>query len=131
MKQFPRLAEWLPLLRPGDYLVLLAGVLLCAFATMMLWRGGVPEKAVIRAGGELFGEYPLNAPRQVEVPGPLGISVIEIEPGRARVAVDPGPRQYCVRQGWLTQAGSVAICAPNQISLSLSGRGGQYDSLNY
>ena len=56
---------------------------------------------------------------------------IEIQPGRARVAADPGPRQYCVRQGWLTQAGAVAICAPNEVSLSLSGRGADYDSLNY
>ncbi|THF63194.1 NusG domain II-containing protein [Pseudothauera nasutitermitis] len=118
-------------MRPGDWLVIAAGLLLCAYAGATLWRGGAPDKAVIRAGGELFGEYPLSARRTVEVPGPLGVTLIEIEPGRARVAADPGPRQYCVRQGWLTQAGAVAICAPNQVSLGLSGRGGQYDSLNY
>ena len=61
----------------------------------------------------------------------LGVTIIEIQPGRARVASDPGPRQYCVRQGWLTQAGAVAICAPNQVSLSLTGRAADYDSLNY
>jgi hypothetical protein len=126
-----KLGEWLPLVRPGDWLVVGAGLALCVFATLTLWRGGAPDKAVIRAGGEVFGEYALDAPRRIEVPGPLGVSVIEIEPGRARVASDPGPRQYCVRQGWLTQAGAVAICAPNQVSLSLSGRGGDYDSLNY
>ena len=56
---------------------------------------------------------------------------IEIQPGRARVAADPGPRQYCVRQGWLSRAGAVAICAPNQVSLALSGGNADYDSLNY
>ncbi|THF65082.1 NusG domain II-containing protein [Pseudothauera rhizosphaerae] len=126
-----KLADWLPLVKPGDWLVIAAGLALCGVAAATLWRGGAPDKAVVRAGGEVFGEYGLNAPLRVEVPGPLGTTLIEIEPGRARVAADPGPRQYCVRQGWLTQAGSVAICAPNQVSLSLTGRGGQYDSLNY
>lgn len=86
---------------------------------------------VIRAGGELFAEYPLSRPQQIEVPGPLGITVIEVETGRARVYSDPGPRQYCVLQGWLTRSGSVAICAPNQVSLMLTGGAAGFDSLNY
>jgi len=61
----------------------------------------------------------------------LGTTRIEIAPGRARVAADPSPRQYCVRQGWLTQANSIAICAPNRVSLALVGRNRAYDSLNY
>jgi hypothetical protein len=50
------------------------------------------------------------------------------------VLSDPGARQYCVQQGWLTRANAVAICAPNHVTLQLSGRGGQngaYDTLNY
>jgi hypothetical protein len=61
----------------------------------------------------------------------LGATVIEIEPGRARVASDPGPRQYCVRQGWLDRAGAVAICAPNEVSLTMTGRKVDHDSLSY
>jgi hypothetical protein len=50
------------------------------------------------------------------------------------VLSDPGPRQYCVQQGWLTRANAVAICAPNHVTLQLGGRGGAstgYDSINY
>ncbi len=112
-------------------LVALAGLALCVYSFMSLWQGGQPEAAIVRAGGKLVAEVDLSLPRVLEVPGPLGITRIEIQPGRARVAADPGPRQYCVRQGWLTQAGAVAICAPNQVSLRLSGRGADYDSLNY
>ena len=57
--------------------------------------------------------------------------MIEIQPGRARVAADPGPRQYCVKQGWLTRTNAIAICAPNHVSLFLSGRQAGYDTLNY
>ena len=127
---FP-LAAWRALIRPGDVLVALAGLALCVHAFVCLWQGGRPETALVRAGGKLVAELDLALPQEFDVRGPLGMTRIEIQPGRARVATDPGPRQYCVRQGWLTQAGAVAICAPNQVSLSLSGRGADYDSLNY
>ena len=125
------LADWRGLLRPGDVLVALGGLLVCGYALLVLWQGGVPDGAVIRAGGKVVAQVDLARERTIEVPGPLGVTLIEIRPGRARVAADPGPRQYCVRQGWLTQAGAVAICAPNEVSLSLTGRAADYDSLNY
>ncbi|MDR0702041.1 MAG: NusG domain II-containing protein [Azoarcus sp.] len=124
-------ATWLGLLRPGDYAVVAAGIALCVYAGFSLWRGGAPEGLIVRAGGEIFAEADLSRARRIAVPGPLGTTVIEIEPGRARIATDPGPRQYCVRQGWLTRAGAVAICAPNEVSLILTGRGGDFDSLGY
>ena len=112
-------------------LVAVGGLVVCVLAVLSLWQGGRPESAVVRAGGKVVAELALSAPQELDVPGPLGVTRIEIQPGRARVAADPGPRQYCVRQGWLTQAGAVAICAPNEVSLSLTGRGADYDSLNY
>ncbi len=125
------LGAWLHLIRPGDVLVALAGLAVCVQTVLLLWQGGAPDGVVVRAGGKVFAELDLSRRRIVEVPGPLGLTRIEIEPGRARVAADPGPRQYCVRQGWLSRAGAVAICAPNQVSLTLTGRGADYDALNY
>ena len=124
-------AQWRALLRPGDIVVVAFGLVVCVHAVLSLWRGGAPDAAVVRAGGRVVAKVDLTRERLIEAPGPLGVTVIEIRPGRARVASDPGPRQYCVRQGWLTQAGAVAICAPNEVSLSLTGRAVDYDSLNY
>lgn len=122
---------WLSLARPGDWLV--AGVSLAAVIASfpLLWRGGPAEKAVVKLDGAVVQELPLNQSRRIEVQGPIGTTVIDVEPGRARVFSDPGPRQYCVRQGWLTQANAIAICAPNHVSLALVGKGASYDSLNY
>ncbi len=121
----------LRLLKPGDWLVLMLGVALCAYLLPLLWRGGVAEKAVVRSNGQVVAELGLNVARRFEVAGPLGATVIEVQPGRARVLADPGPRQYCVHQGWLTRANAIAICAPNRVSLALVGRGQAYDTLNY
>ncbi|WP_374243999.1 NusG domain II-containing protein [Zoogloea sp.] len=125
------LAAWAVHLRVGDGVVLALALACCVGSALVLWQGGRPDKAIVKAGGQVFAEVDLSAPRIVEVPGPLGTTRIEVQPGRARVASDPGPRQYCVRQGWLASAGAVAICAPNQVSLTLSGRRADYDSLNY
>ena len=126
-----RLAEWLGFLRPGDFFIVLCGFSVCVLSALMLWRGGAPDRAVVRAGGKIIAEVGLARAQTIDVPGPIGTTRIEIQPGRARVAADPGPRQYCVRQGWLSRSGAVAICAPNQVSLSLAGGAADYDSLNY
>jgi hypothetical protein len=122
---------WLSFVRPGDWLVALVGLVAVAASFPLLWHGGPADKAVVKLDGTVVQELPLNMHKRVEVQGPIGTTVIEVEPGRARVFSDPGPRQYCVRQGWLTQANSVAICAPNHVSLALVGKKPGYDSLNY
>ena len=53
------------------------------------------------------------------------------EPCFGRYTQSPCRNQYCVHQGWLSRAGQVAVCLPNQISLELLGGDKNYDSLNY
>ena len=122
---------FLQLIRPGDWLVLALAVSCVGALAPLAFSGGTPEKAVVKRDGTVVAELPLTAARRIEVAGALGITTIEVQPGRARVAADPGPRQYCVRQGWLTQANSIAICAPSHVSLALVGRASGHDTLAY
>lgn len=117
--------------RPGDYLMLMSGCLFTVFLALFLWQGGPADKAIIRSGGKVFSEVPLSRNQVISVPGPLGVSQIAIHNLQARIVSDPSPRQYCVRQGWLKQAGEIAVCLPNQVSVELSGGRKKYDSLNY
>ena len=119
------------LMRPGDWLSLVLAAALVAALVPVALRGGKAERVVVKAKGRVVAELPLTAARSLEVAGPLGNTRIEVQPGRARIASDPGPRQYCVRQGWLTRPNSIAICAPNQVSLMLVGGQAGYDSLSY
>jgi len=123
--------HWLALLRPGDWLVAALGLVICGVSIPLAWQGGVAEKAVIKRGGEVFAELDLSRNRQIEVPVPLGITTVRVEKRRVRVVSDPGPRQYCVRQGWLARPGEIAICAPNQVSVQVQGGKEAYDSLSY
>ncbi len=124
-------AAILPHLKPGDWLTLLLGGACVALLALKLWSGDLADRAIIRSGGKIFREVPLSRDQQIEVPGPLGTSIITIEKHRARISSDPSPRQYCVRQGWLQQSGEIAICLPNEVSVELAGSQKKYDSLNY
>ena len=118
-------------IKPGDYLTLLAGVSFTIWISFAVLSGGAADTALIRSGGKVFKEVPLSRDQEIEVPGPLGTSIITIEKRRARITSDPSPRQYCVRQGWLQQAGEIAVCLPNEVSVELTGGQKKYDSLNY
>jgi hypothetical protein len=122
---------WLDLLRAGDWVTVLIAAAVVSASFPLLWSGGKAERAVVRLDGRVVAEFPLATTRRYSVKGPLGETLIEIAPGRARVLSDPGPRQYCVQQGWLTRPNAIAICAPNHVSLSLSGRDPSHDSINY
>lgn len=122
------------LIRPGDWAMLLLAAAGTAALAPIAFSGGAAEKAVVRRDGVIIAELPLTQARRIEVAGALGAmgnTVIEVQPGRARVAADPGPRQYCVRQGWLSKPNAIAICAPSHISLSIAGRASSHDSLAY
>lgn len=123
--------RWLALIRPGDWLVFLSIALLVGLSIPRFWQGGLADRAIIRQEGRVFAEVDLRTRREIVVPGPLGQTRIAVEPGRARVVSDPGPRQYCVRQGWLIRPGEIAICAPNRVSLQITGRTRIYDSISY
>lgn len=118
-------------LKLGDIFVVLACLALFFLSIKLFWQGGRADKVVVRSAGKIFAELALARDQQLKVPGPLGESVIEVKSAQARIASDPSPRQYCVRQGWLKQAGELAVCLPNQVSIELVGSESRYDSLNY
>jgi len=118
-------------IRAGDVGVLLAGAGLVVALTLFAWGGDRGDTAIIRAAGQIVETTALTRTQTFSVNGPLGTTQIEIEPGRARIARDPSPRQLCVKQGWLTQSGQAALCLPNQVSLEIRGRSATYDTLGY
>jgi hypothetical protein len=122
------------LLRPGDLLVIVAGIALTAATAATQWGQTAPTIAQVRLDGRIVAELPLNGSHRIAIAGALGRqgdTVIEVQPGRARVAADPGPRQYCVQQGWLSRSGSVAVCAPSHITLQLAGPDGGADTVAF
>lgn len=112
-------------------MVILASVIVVIALFQQFWSVEQASKLKIRQGDKVVGTFDLNQTRELHITGPIGESVIIINNGKARFKQSPCHNQYCVHQGWLSHAGQVAICLPNQISLQLMGKTIDYDSLNY
>ena len=119
------------LFKPGDWFTLLLGGAIVVGLAAHFWGGARGDSVMIRAQGKLVEQASLRNARTLTVTGPLGNTLIEIQAGRARVARDPSPRQLCVKQGWLSHAGEVALCLPNQVSVEIRGAARAYDSIAY
>ncbi len=115
----------------GDQLVIIASFALVIVLFQQFWSFEHASKLKIRQGSKIVGTYDLDQTRELHIHGELGDSHIIINQGKVRFKQSSCNNQYCVHQGWLSLAGQVAICLPNQISLQLVGAKSTYDSLNY
>ncbi len=85
----------------------------------------------IQSAGTAANTTPLAPDRQIQVPGPMGESTIEIRAGQARFLESPCPGKVCVHSGWLSEAGQLAACLPNRISIQLLGSRPRFDAINF
>jgi len=115
----------------GDVLIILVGLIFVTCLFKALWHNEHAAKLQIRLGDKIYATYSLDQNRNIDIQGPIGITRIVIDNGKARFASSPCPNQYCVHQGWLSHKGQAAICLPNQVSLELLGGEKPFDSLNY
>ena len=115
----------------GDWLVIIASLIGVIFLFQSLWIRVPASQLTIRYADKVIGTYDLNQTRELLIHGKIGDAHISIQQGKVRFKQSPCSSQYCVHQGWLSRAGQVAICLPNQISLQLLGAKRPYDSLNY
>ena len=65
---------------------------------------------------------PLDADARLEVPGPLGTTVVEVNGGAARVTSSPCPQHLCVRMGRISSAGESVVCVPNRVAVIVEGQ---------
>lgn len=115
----------------GDWLTLSLAMIGVVVLFQTQWSNTPATKVQISVADKVYGTYSLNLRRDIKVQGTIGETVIQIGQGKARFLEAPCHNQYCVHQGWLTRAGQVAICLPNQVVLALLGEKKPYDSLNY
>jgi hypothetical protein len=72
-------------------------------------------------------------PMNIEVEGPLGISVIEAHNGRVRLkeAPEEDPAKICEKTGWIDKPGPSIICVPNKISVWIERSDSELDAISW
>jgi hypothetical protein len=118
----------------GDALVIMFAALLAGWSFTEFWGVQGPGATEVRivSGNEEFARLPLARDTRIDVPGPAGITRVEIADGAARCARSPGSAGICQRAGWLRETGDMAVSLPNRVLIEILGEGEkQFDSINH
>jgi len=109
-----------------DKIVIVALVLfsLAAYPIIKLRAAGDGVFLEIKTMGESYAVVEMDEPKTVTVPGLLGDSVIEIDENGARFIETAGPDTGCIDQGYITDAGEMAVCVPNRVLIRVIGNSG-------
>jgi hypothetical protein len=116
----------------GDGIVMLSALILLVFLYSSYWRDAyLGNQAVIMAGNKHWMNVDLYQTQYLDVPGPLGISKLEVEDGKIRFVQSPCDTKQCIHQGWIKHGGEVAACLPNEVTVQILGTDPKYDSIGY
>ncbi|KYO64782.1 NusG domain II-containing protein [Thermovenabulum gondwanense] len=105
----------------GDKILIAVVLFFSVFTLIIFYTYGMdnnPTYAVIEVNGKFFQKISLgsNGPQlKVEVPGIMGVSVVEIDKNRVRMLESPCKDQLCVQQGWIEKGGEMIVCLPNRV----------------
>lgn len=113
---FPQITKTLKI---GDYVI----IVLILFFSVVSWVIGVNGKsgssAIILTDGKEFVAFSLKQNQRINVPGPLGISVVEVKNGHVSMMSSPCPHQLCVRMGSISKKNAMIVCVPNRVLIKI------------
>lgn len=116
----------------GDTVVwLLAAILVSGLYAHYWVADSHGAEVVVLLDGQRFARLNLFNDQDLDVPGHLGHSHIQVRDGRVRFADSPCPNKQCVHTGWLSQGGEVAICLPNKVSVQVLADDPRFDAVNF
>ncbi|WP_232050945.1 NusG domain II-containing protein [Arabiibacter massiliensis] len=105
--------------------VLAAAALFAVQAGTLVQTGGGHPTAVIARDGEVMQTIDLAAveePFELRFEDARGVNVVQVEPGRIRIAEADCPDGVCVRAGWIDAPGKVAACVPHGLTITVDGQ---------
>jgi len=91
-------------------------------AGIFVSREAMPKGSdvIIEIAGKTAYTFALDTDRTFPVPGPLGVTVVEIKGRKVRVKEAHCPNRLCEKQGWVARG--AIVCLPNRIVISVGGK---------
>ncbi len=121
-RTFKRLAS-----RPGqitraDFL-LIGAVVILGVGSLLVGRHLRPKGSLVEisVSGKVYLTHDLTTDAIIEVPGPLGATVVQVAALQARILSSPCRDKICVHMGAIDVSGGLLICAPNEVSVRIVG----------
>jgi len=91
-------------------------------AGIFISREAMPKGSdvIIEIGGKTAYTFALDTDRTFSVPGPLGVTIVEIKGRKVRVKEAHCHNRLCEKQGWVARG--AIVCLPNRVVISVGGK---------
>jgi hypothetical protein len=123
--------DWAARFTPFDRKLLIIVAILVASSFLILLGQTTGGKVVVSRDDKIIFVAPLDKNRRAELEGPLGITVLEIKDGSARIISSPCTQKICIRMGEARRSGDLLACIPNHLVINIEGdkdgEDGHYD----
>ena len=107
--------------KPWDILIIFLALVICGFSAFRIYtRQETSSRFLIQGSGRDW-IFPLDAEETVEVPGPLGNTIVRIHDREAWVESSPCANQICVEAGHIHRQGVWIACLPNNVIIIIEG----------
>jgi hypothetical protein len=117
----------------GDFIIFGVAAVITIYSAVSIYGGSSSSVHLTVKGEEGRWIYPVDKNELLEVSGPLGITVVELNGGSARVISSPCANQNCVASGTIHGNGQWIACLPNRVFLGMEGtessKAGSVDAL--
>lgn len=114
--------DWLQRLTPFDRKLLIVVAVIVAISFLVPLYQTAGTRVVVSSGGRVVFVAPLDKNQRVEINGPLGVTVLQIDNGAARIISSPCSQKICIRMGKAQHTGDLIACVPNRIVVRIEGR---------
>jgi hypothetical protein len=119
---------WTKHLTVFDRKLLIVVAVLVALSFLLLLRQNSGARVVVSSDDRIVFVAPLNKDQLVELEGPLGITVLQIKNGAARVVSSPCAHKVCIHMGEATHTGDLLACVPNKLVMTIEGDSAEEDA---
>ncbi|MCE1157390.1 MAG: NusG domain II-containing protein [Spirochaetia bacterium] len=120
----------LPRVKVLDIVIAAIGLGLVLLSVSLVYSNSRGRLMVHISGAEGEWLQPLDRPAVIEVPGPLGITVVHIENNSVHIEKSPCPNQTCVAAGDISAANLWIACLPNNVFVNIEGAGDPLEALD-
>ena len=103
-------------------------------SVLSLTAGTAGDKVQISADGEVYGIYPLDMDREIEVTEDGHTNHITIKDGQVSMSYSTCLNQVCVNTGAISETKDSIVCLPNRVVVEIissgDGKGGDADVIS-
>ena len=103
-------------------------------SVLSLTAGTAGDKVQISADGEVYGIYPLDMDREIEVTEDGHTNHITIKDGQVSMSYSTCRNQVCVNTGAISHTKDAIVCLPNRVVVEIissgKGKGGGADVIS-